>query len=540
MKPVPNLTNWLETQLLEKGQALLSLLHQELGVTAHPPALADDLIDSKALEQTINRVHEGADATIKLLAPLAEELEQNLKKIKIHSISSSVAKLHQTYERSMDFYIKIFRVLRKLHGKGEGDQLIDWRGLSAPEIALIPPMLVDWPLESLEGEDLSRLHQLLQGGRRIKLVIRRSHLLQPHSSSGRSLLHEPSLDLGMLALSYRSLHVVQGPWGLEGLEEKLKQAITAQRPSLIHCYEPEDTDLAALACRTRFFPYLAYDPDLAMDYAKDLDLSLNPGLDELWVSEEGEAMTPAHFAASCGEGEKMLHPAEEGTPLDQFMELPPNQRTQEQAIFQWKGKVFGLDLALLALCYDRAQVWKDLKLMAGLEHPLLEAKEKAYQEQLTLEKKAIRAQWEEEIPALEAQAIERAMTRLSQKLLGQGGLELNLEGKSLNIPLQGLDKGPVEAASAAPQSQDKEAGGGEEPWIESDQCTACDECTTINKRIFAYNESKQAVIKDAKAGPFSDIVKAAEKCSAKIIHPGQPLGKEKNLEKWIKRALPYQ
>jgi pyruvate-ferredoxin/flavodoxin oxidoreductase len=55
--------------------------------------------------------------------------------------------------------------------------------------------------------------------------------------------------------------------------------------------------------------------------------------------------------------------------------------------------------------------------------------------------------------------------------------------------------------------------------------------------MFAYNAKKQAYIKDAKAGTFKDLVTAAERCPAQIIHPGTPLNpKEKDLEKWIKRA----
>ena len=79
-----------------------------------------------------------------------------------------------------------------------------------------------------------------------------------------------------------------------------------------------------------------------------------------------------------------------------------------------------------------------------------------------------------------------------------------------------------------------------EPYIETARCTSCDECININKKLFAYNDAKQAYIKDPKAGSFAEIVQAAEKCTAEIIHPGTPLNpKEKDLEKWIARAAPF-
>ena len=75
------------------------------------------------------------------------------------------------------------------------------------------------------------------------------------------------------------------------------------------------------------------------------------------------------------------------------------------------------------------------------------------------------------------------------------------------------------------------------PWLESDDCTACDECTDLNPEIFAYNAAGKAFIKNPDGGPYRDLVKAAEKCSAQVIHPGLPRDRsDKDMDKWIKRA----
>jgi pyruvate-ferredoxin/flavodoxin oxidoreductase len=93
------------------------------------------------------------------------------------------------------------------------------------------------------------------------------------------------------------------------------------------------------------------------------------------------------------------------------------------------------------------------------------------------------------------------------------------------------------AAPAAAPAEEEDEGLGLEPYIQSELCTACNECTNINKRMFAYNDKKQAYIKDPKAGTFRELVMAAEKCPVAIIHPGTPLNpKEKDLAKWQKRA----
>ena len=80
-------------------------------------------------------------------------------------------------------------------------------------------------------------------------------------------------------------------------------------------------------------------------------------------------------------------------------------------------------------------------------------------------------------------------------------------------------------------------GGYMAPWIDTEMCTSCDECIKINPSIFQYDENKKAFIKDPHGGPYKDLVKAAERCTARIIHPGLPKDRsEKDAAKLIARA----
>jgi pyruvate-ferredoxin/flavodoxin oxidoreductase len=98
---------------------------------------------------------------------------------------------------------------------------------------------------------------------------------------------------------------------------------------------------------------------------------------------------------------------------------------------------------------------------------------------------------------------------------------------------------PTVTAMPAPAPNDSEAVR-IDPYIDSDRCTSCNECTNLNRKMFAYNANKQAYIKDATAGTFAQLVMAAEKCPVTAIHPGTPLNpKEKDLEKWLKRAQAF-
>jgi pyruvate-ferredoxin/flavodoxin oxidoreductase len=118
----------------------------------------------------------------------------------------------------------------------------------------------------------------------------------------------------------------------------------------------------------------------------------------------------------------------------------------------------------------------------------------------------------------------------------------NGEAKVAMVPPAVAVGTPVAAASTAPAAgvavTDDDMAI--EPWIDSDRCTTCNECTNLNNRLFAYNAEKQAYIKDAKAGTFAQLVQAAEKCPVSAIHPGTPINpKERDLAKWIERAKPF-
>jgi pyruvate-ferredoxin/flavodoxin oxidoreductase len=93
---------------------------------------------------------------------------------------------------------------------------------------------------------------------------------------------------------------------------------------------------------------------------------------------------------------------------------------------------------------------------------------------------------------------------------------------------------PAAVVATSPADDD---GLAIDPYIDSENCTSCNECTNLNGKLFAYNANKQAYIKDPKAGTFAQLVTAAERCPAALIHPGTPLNpKEKDLAKWVKRA----
>ena len=99
---------------------------------------------------------------------------------------------------------------------------------------------------------------------------------------------------------------------------------------------------------------------------------------------------------------------------------------------------------------------------------------------------------------------------------------------------------PVAAPAAAPATSAppvEAKSSPDEPYIETPRCTTCNECTTINNKMFAYNGNQQAYIADVNAGTYAQLVQAAESCQVAIIHPGKPRNpNEPGLEDLVKRA----
>ncbi|HEU0077453.1 MAG TPA: hypothetical protein VFQ76_07370, partial [Longimicrobiaceae bacterium] len=265
-----------------------------------------------------------------------------------------------------------------------------------------------------------------------------------------------------------------------------------------------------------------------------------------------------------------------------FVELSADEREGRRAF------VYALDprkrLTRLAvsreivqLAEDRLGYWSQLRELAGLEVPgsVRDGIAAGLEAEFDRRMDALRAEYEAKLAEVHATYPAVVARRLAEGLIRGGGAgrtvaEILLESEALpDLQPIRLDAAavsalatpaapvvptwapapappaPPAAAAAAPAAEpagvavaeEEDEALGMEPYIETARCTSCNECTGINGRMFAYNAYKQAVIRDPRAGTFAQLVQAAERCPAGIIHPGTPLNpKEKDLEKWMKRA----
>jgi pyruvate-ferredoxin/flavodoxin oxidoreductase len=202
--------------------------------------------------------------------------------------------------------------------------------------------------------------------------------------------------------------------------------------------------------------------------------------------------------------------------MDEFLEMDEDDR-EGKFPYIWgvdsKNRLMRIICAqeIANSCEERRQFWRQLKGIAGEMNKV-------------------------DVDALVDQAKVDMANRLSSTLLS-----LAASGNTDALAGTISANGSHGAAAPAGRNGTAQAADYEPVWVETPECTACDECIEISPGIFAYNDEKKAVIVDPKGGQFKDIVKAAEKCTAGCIHPGTPWNStEKNLEKLVKRAAKFQ
>jgi pyruvate-ferredoxin/flavodoxin oxidoreductase len=391
-------------------------------------------------------------------------------------------------------------------------------------------------------------------------------------------------------------HLISGL--LKGLQTRRPAVFNIYTPCPVEHGLPDEwaPHSARLALESRAFPFLTYDPDAGKSIAECLSLEGNPALDELWptyaleyVDDEGAPqklevpLTVADWAATEGRFKKQFKPAKSAdglVPFHEFIALDNEQRAGKTPfIYTVNGdkklKQLTVSLEMVQLATDRLLFWSQLRELAGLQisesaHDSIAG---AVQADYEVKMSALRAEYEAKITELKARYPKLVARRLAEGLLGAGNrnrtvAELLESAESMpglepiafepfavaTPPSNGAPvvthaaamaeatafeaaAAPVGVAVAEPEAEEE---FGIEAYIETARCTSCNECTNLNSKLFAYNADKQAYIKDIKAGTFAQLVTAAERCPAGLIHPGTPSNpNEKDLEKWIKRAEPF-
>jgi ferredoxin len=419
----------------------------------------------------------------------------------------------------------------------------DERALTAAELALFPDYLVCIPPGRNDAPENAGLLDVLSSGLPVKVLVLVDDLLEDTSiGTGHFAFGVRGARLATTAMGLGGMFVLQSASSnLYALRQRIARGLTCQGPALFTVFAGTATPAAGLppyltaaaAMESRAFPAFSYDAAAGENWAARFSLENNPEPDADWRldavdyadealqrANEPAAFTFADFALCdaryAGHFARVSRERWNATMIPAADWLALNERDAAQRVPY-----------LLAVDEDDMlyRVVVDARLMSATRRSLLlwhrlqehgGVHDSHAERLLAREKAAWEAQKQKEIEALRGAATPAA--------------------PAADAP----------AAAAAPSPAPAEAAPAEKPpsdeaWIETARCPSCGECTAINDRMFAYNDNKQAYIKDITAGTFRQLVDAAESCQVAIIHPGKPRDpNESGLAELIERAKPFQ
>ncbi|MDP6108913.1 MAG: 2-oxoacid:acceptor oxidoreductase family protein, partial [Rhodospirillales bacterium] len=338
-------------------------------------------------------------------------------------------------------------------------------------------------------------------------------------------------EISLIGMAHRTSYVMQGAMSnLTHLLEGFIDGLNKRRPALfnIHAVCPPEhgvgDDMAdkqsKRAVESRAYPLIKFDPDAGETIAECTSLDGNPAIDADWpeysinfTHEDGRndklstPMTFADFAATEGRFRKHFKhaPAEawndDMVSFHEFLDLDEDER-EEKYPYIWgvdeDNKLVRIMCSqeIVKSAEERRSYWRQLKGIAGLSE--------------TTNVDSLVQQTKEEM----AQLLSSALLNLSAS--GNANTFIG------NIQSSGEPKG---ASASTMLINGKDVGSPdnhEAVWVETPECTTCDECIEIAPKIFQYNDDNQAVVINPHGGTFKNIVRSAEKCTAECIHPGTP------------------
>lgn len=489
-----------------------------------------------------------------------------------HLFQDSASMAMGIFEGHMAKMAEGFKTIRKaeleLSGKynpEEHDEFFtyfNWQQFTDEEWLLCPPVVAlggDGAMYDIGFQNLSRL---MASGKPVKVIVVDT---QVYSNTGGQACtsgfigqisdmaqygkiikgkQEPRKEIGLIAMAHRNTYVLQATLAnTSQMIEGFIDGLMTRRPAVFNLYttcQPEHgvgDDMGAhqakLAMESRAYPIFKYNPDNGVKTEDAFDLGGNPAIDSIWPTYQLKymqngyeksmevAMTFADFAITEARFRKHFRKVPRDAwndnmiPLADFLELDADEREGRFPFIWAVDKKQNLSRVLVAkkiveACEERRDFWIMLRSLAGIEP--------------------------------EAQPAGDVESKIRAEIVGKisKGLMQLAGGNGSGLARLALAEKPVATAVAARQDQQEApAQDGEymAPWLETEDCTSCDECIKINDKIFEYNSDKKAFIKNPDGGPYQDLVKAAEKCTARVIHPGLPKDRSgKDIEKWIKRG----
>ena len=431
-------------------------------------------------------------------------------------------------------------------------EAFDDSALTADELARFPDYLVCIPPDRNEAPENAGLMEMLSSGLPVKVLVQTSDLLEAASiGTGHFAFGVRSARLATAAMGLGGMFVLQSTSAnLYALRAQIGRGLACRGPALFSVFASSEQASgqlppylsAAAAMQSRAFPAFSYDAAAGGNWAERFSLENNPQPDDDWPVEALEyadaslqrnaercAFTFADFVL-CDPRHAAhfaLVPRERwNTPMLPVADWLALDEREAARYVPYLLAVDGNDALQRVIVDTRLMqatrrcllLWRRLQEHGGVHD--------SHADRLLAREKAT---WLAE---------QQARSQAAVPLVSPAATTASATpATAIAAAAAAGAAAPAEAtAEPAPPAHSRD-----EAWIETSRCPSCNECQLINDRMFAYDERKQAYIKDINAGTYRQLVEAAESCQVAIIHPGKPRDpNEAGLDELLARAEPFR
>ena len=423
---------------------------------------------------------------------------------------------------------------------------MDETELSGEDLSIFPSYLVCQRHEQVDGNETAKLMEILASELPFKILIETEDVLGEFLHTGAGPTHSiGGMQLASMAMGLNTASVLQAcESNLYRVQEQIRKGVDFSGPSIFSIFSASSGVgrssqpylMSAAAHQSRAFPTFVFDPSAGADWVSRFSVENNPQSDRAWPIETFFYEDDGHQRQSTDIAFTYVdfiacdprHGAH-------FLRIPPDVSTEDLiplTAYLERDLVVSAEKIPYILMVDEDDILHRVAVEDRLIHAARRCAEMwhSLQELGGIDNSHARRQVERE---REAWAHER-----SDDVESPTGVAGD-DGPPPPTPAPAPEA--READTAADEEALDVAADSKEPFIETSRCTTCNECTQINAKMFVYNDNKQAFIADPGAGPYKDLVEAAESCQVSIIHPGEPRDpSEPNLDSLIKRAAPFR
>lgn len=400
-------------------------------------------------------------------------------------------------------------------------------GLDPHELAPFPDYIVCINAALLHADEHAQLMELLTSGLPIKVMLQIDDILEEAPSSAGNLNAGMRIrQIASMAMGLNEVYVLQSSSSnLYRFREQIVRGLTYRGTALFSVFSGASGAssglspylVSAAAMESRAFPAFSYDPSAGPNWASRFRLDANAQVDLDWPVQHVEyadrqaqrvvedvAFTFVDFVASDHRYAKHLA-------------LVPRAR--------WNGTMIPVDLALTR---ERKGLPDQVPALLMVDqHDTLQRV--LVDERLLREARRCREMWHS------LQELGGVHNSHSERLLAR-----ERKAWESRTQTESAASHPVTPAAIIAVPDVAPDRGSDAAYIETARCSTCNECTTLNNKMFAYDANKQAYIADVSAGTYAQMVEAAESCQLSIIHPGKPRNlNEPGLDELLKRAAAF-